>query len=116
MTEKIINYDGSERKLVFDIDSLTDAETISGKAFGEVMINPISGLMNLHTMKAYLYAGLKSNDPDIDMATVSKIINAAFADGKDLRVIINDISEALENSGILVRPKKKVEGKPGKNS
>jgi hypothetical protein len=116
MTEKFINYDGTERKLVYDIDALTDAESISGKAFGEVMINPISGLMNLHTLKAYLFTGLKSSDPDINMPQISVIINAALKSGKDLRVIIDDISEALYNSGILSRPKKAEKGKAEKNS
>ena len=104
MTETIINYDDTPRKLIFDIDRLGDAETISGKSFGEVMANPLNGLMNIHVLKSYVYAGLRTDNPKIEMKDVSKIINAALAKGMDLRVIINDIQDALFNSGILKRP------------
>lgn len=101
MEIKVINYDGTDRKLEFDIDGLISAEALSGKAFGEAMVDPFRGLMNINTLRAYLWAGLHKNNPNITLQEAAGILNAGILGGKSLRVIINDVQAALKQFGIL---------------
>jgi hypothetical protein len=101
MEIKVINYDGKDRKLEFDIDGLISAEALSGKAFGEAMIDPFRGLMNINTLRAYLWSGLHKNNAELTMQEASEVLNAGIKAGKSLRDIINDIQYALKQFGIL---------------
>lgn len=106
---KLVNYDGKERKLKYDINALCDFEDVTGLAFGIILVQP-DKLYSFKVVRALLWAGLKHEDNKLTVPEMGNIINNDLVNkGRDLADFANDILEAIEKSGLA----KDLTGKTG---
>ena len=108
---KIVNYDGKRvRHLKYDVDAMIDAETISGKGFGEVAFNPAL-MAGFVVLRGYIWAGLKHEDPDLTLKDTSAMLTVAIKNNISVGDIVSDIKEAWYECGLAEKPASKMEKK-----
>ncbi len=85
-----------ERHLRYDINALVDLEAVTGLNLAQrVAIH----LVNLGAIRAFLWAGLKAEDPKLTLAEAGALLQGVVARGGNLAEVTTKMREALQEAG-----------------
>ena len=101
------NFD-RPRQIRFDIQACSDLETALGAPFGEICHR--IDLIGVNAICAALWAGMKHDDPTLNIAGVRKRLQAFIDNGGSMSEVVNTLNAAILNSTPLKKNDEVPEG------
>jgi len=87
------------RELKFDIRAVRELEQRLGKPLG-LVLNDIQNF-GVGTIETSLFFGLQHEDKGLSLSLTQRLFKAYVDDKKSLRLLIRQISEAMEETGLF---------------
>lgn len=102
MTDSVfVEIDGDEYRIRYGVNVLIDMETRVGE---EVWQKMATGMVGFTTMRALLWAGLRSDHPEMTMDRAGRLLETLIASREDMQTareeLFDVIGEALERAGL----------------
>jgi len=86
-----------ERHLRFDFNALADLEQALGVSLANLPKDP--GALGLRHVRAFVWAGLRHEDPTLTVAGAGDLLQALVEGGGDLAAMATKLTEALALAG-----------------
>lgn len=105
-----IEFGDKTRTLKFDLRAIKDLESAMGGASVADIIQKLMGV-SVTAITTTLWAGLKHEDPSLNVALVTKMLQKYMDEGKRLKVLGKALNKALiEETGLLRTDDEDAEG------